>query len=837
MMPLVLLWSVIAVPAPQPTGAHPRLMATAAEIAQAKQRAAGEPLVKQAVDGLVRQAEAVYRQGFEGLPAFDDTANSALISKMVELGYGALLTGRRDWARRVADVLLAYAAEYPTRPQPYEGRIYRYSLQEAGWLTLAAEATDLAMGSGVLSEIEARQIADGLLRPCAQETMTDRRDTPEHRDGHHKCYNFQAWHCAAVGLVGYLLDDPDLIHWAVDARYGFKHLVSHDIRDDGLFWERSPGYSAYVVSATTKLCEAAWRNGTDLWNLQVPDNLVEDEWGSGNFMVDGDRGPKSVTMMLEGAYDAMFPFSYAAAISDSSPFPLSGLISTLEVAVNRTGSDKLAAILNEAYAHNEPAPMGWRTWAPNGSPVIQSRSQDGRCVLALEGHGEADRGCWVSPVAPAGGRDTVQVSLRYRTQGTGEFAKLRIHSYAGAKADPERFDLVTLPTSEDWTNFEHDFKLAPGDDGVGLEIFVWHAAGRLEFNAAEAKGLDGVVLLDPEDFTMLTKRRPSSVRPWNLLPKLPVVERPGPDGTFATAGVRRAGCSLFDATGMAVLRDQWDDPQALAALLSWGPYGGGHGHPGMLELVVGGHGQWLLPALGTVSYDSPLHASWTNTTVGHSTVVIDQMSQFPGAAGAWGNVTPDHKVIGELLDFQATPEVKLVRARCDNAYPGVTLDRTVAIVGGVVVDRFAITPADGQEHTFDYVLHLPAKAGTDALELSPRAPLGDSNGYELLADLEGATEGRGYIVWCGDVLELRLAADRADEFIRGTSPRSSTDDRGPFLMLRKRGRKAVFASVISPGQRSRAGSITVGDSELTLPIDGRELRLQFGARAVDVRWP
>jgi len=836
MLPPVLLLTLMALPPRVAPGQHPRLLATAAELAATNARAEREPLIRQARDSLLRKAEAVFRTPFEGLPPFDDAANSSLMSDQVELGYGALLSGRQDWARRVADVLLAYAREYPTRPQPFEGRIYRYSLQEASWLTLAAEAADLAMASGVLSDVEVQAIAADLLRPCADITMHDYRTTADHIDGHHRCYNFQAWHCAAVGLVGYLLGEPKYIDWATDSDYGFKHLVSHDIRDDGLFWERSPGYSAYVVAASSRLCEAAWRNGTDLWNLAVPDNLVEDEWGSGNFMVDGDRGPKSFWMLLEGPFDAQFPHGYAAAISDSSPYPLSALIPSLELAVNRTGQAKLASILASAYARNEPAPNGWRTWAPNGHPAITSRFEAGRCVLSILGQSEADRGCWVSPVVATGGRDTAQIGLTYRTAPGTTGGKLRVHAYYGSKADPEIFDLVSMPDAADWTTLKHDFKLPEGADGIGLEIFLWHAAGRLDVNAAAATGQDGAVLLDPDDFTALTRRRPTSVRPWNLLPELPATEPPGPDGTWATAGVRKKGCSLFDATGMAVLRERWDDPQALAALLSWGPYGGGHGHPGMLELVVGGDGRWLVPALGTVSYDSPLHGSWTNTTLGHSTVVIDQVSQFPGSPkSAWGNATSDHKVVGELLDFQATDDVKLVRARCDNAYTGVDLDRTVALLDGVVVDRFVVSPSDGQDHTFDYVLHLPVTPVAEGLTLQPRGKLGDGHGYEHLGDLNAVTTDQPVRVTCGDALRIACAAAPGSELIVGTSPKGSADDRGPILLLRRQGKVVEFASVLQRGGDGRAVNSVVADGALLIQVGDRQRTLEFGDREVLVR--
>ena len=53
------------------------------------------------------------------------------------------------------------------------------------------------------------------------------------RDLHYRCYNFQAWHLSAIGLVGLALRDTNLVDYAVNSRYGFKHLLAHDIRDDG----------------------------------------------------------------------------------------------------------------------------------------------------------------------------------------------------------------------------------------------------------------------------------------------------------------------------------------------------------------------------------------------------------------------------------------------------------------------------------------------------------------------------------------------------------------------------------------------------------------------------
>ncbi len=87
-----------------------------------------------------------------------------------------------------------------------------------------------------------RQVESDLLRASlACFKIDDFQNDPRIRDLHYRCYNFQAWHLAAVGLVGLAVRDPGLVDYALHSPYGLRHLVAHDIRDDGLFWERSVG--------------------------------------------------------------------------------------------------------------------------------------------------------------------------------------------------------------------------------------------------------------------------------------------------------------------------------------------------------------------------------------------------------------------------------------------------------------------------------------------------------------------------------------------------------------------------------------------------------------------
>ena len=79
------------------------------------------------------------------------------------------------------------------------------------------------------------------------------------------------------GLAGLALRDAELCDYAVNSRYGLKHLMAHDVRDDGLFWERSIGYHHFVIDALLPWTEAMLHCGVDLYRLEVPPDRVSAE--------------------------------------------------------------------------------------------------------------------------------------------------------------------------------------------------------------------------------------------------------------------------------------------------------------------------------------------------------------------------------------------------------------------------------------------------------------------------------------------------------------------------------------------------------------------------------
>ena len=95
--------------------------------------------------------------------------------------------------------------------------------------------------------------------------------------------------------------------------------------------------------------------------------------------------------------------------------------------------------------------------------------------------------------------------------------------------------------------------------------------------------------------------------------------------------------TLFEGQGLAVLR-----AGSQYATLECGPYGGGHGHPDRLNIVLHAGGEYWLPDFGTGSYVTR-DLFWYRSTLAHNAPRLDGVSQPFGDAfcenfeqnGAW----------------------------------------------------------------------------------------------------------------------------------------------------------------------------------------------------------
>ncbi len=187
-----------------------------------------------------------------------DLANAAR-----DNGIAYRFTGSKRYAQNAADILLAYAGVYLKYPlkdvnnriTASAGRVSAQTLDEANWLIPIVWAYDLIADSGVLDASQRTLIEQQLLRAAA--SVIQNNDA--------KTSNWQSWHNAAIGAVGFALHDTTLVAKAIDGPSGFRFQMKNSVLPDGPWFEGAWGYHFYALEPHCFLAEMAARNGIDLY--------------------------------------------------------------------------------------------------------------------------------------------------------------------------------------------------------------------------------------------------------------------------------------------------------------------------------------------------------------------------------------------------------------------------------------------------------------------------------------------------------------------------------------------------------------------------------------------
>lgn len=270
---------------------------------------------------------------------------------------------------------------------------------------------------------------------------------------------------------------------------------------------------------------------------------------------------------------------------------------------------------------------------------------------------------------------------------------------------------------------------------------------------------------------------------------------------FAEQGVTVEGCSLFEDTGCGVLRAP---KSGVSACLSWLHNNVGHSHADGLSLVVHWEGTPVLPdSEQPHRYLDQQCQAWAKQTLAHNTVVVNQTSQEPRGYFKSNWIQEERpSVQGKVCTFAVREGRRLVRVEADKLYPGWVLTRSVCLTDAHLVDVFEV---EGPESGWiDYVLHVNGKLmrASGAFERYSGA-LGDDAGYELLRDVQVFRE-RGRLVetvWevgAGRFVSVCTRTEGADtEAFWGMGPYREGPGL-PFLLVRVRGCRAAFASMVVP---------------------------------------
>lgn len=281
--------------------------------------------------------------------------------------------------------------------------------------------------------------------------------------------------------------------------------------------------------------------------------------------------------------------------------------------------------------------------------------------------------------------------------------------------------------------------------------------------------------------------------------------------------------ALKPGAGHAILRA--DGPEGpSSAVLTFGPFGGFHGHFDKLSFVYFALGkeQGYDPGRArSQAYRLPVHRNWYRATTGHNTVMVDRKAQ--------------EGVEGTFETFVSEAEVSAAAAHTDRAYPGVMHHRLMVLRTGFLVVADVLHATDGQVRTFDWMYHNRGE-GIACAQAADAGDAPEGQGFEYIQDVRrgGSDETvRARVAHDGNGIHVLVNGEAGSEILTGTGVGESVLDRVPLIFVTRQGTAARFAAVIDPAggdAPSEVADVGVAGNEGR----GYEVRVAMADGAVEV---
>jgi len=268
-----------------------------------------------------------------------------------------------------------------------------------------------------------------------------------------------------------------------------------------------------------------------------------------------------------------------------------------------------------------------------------------------------------------------------------------------------------------------------------------------------------------------------------------------------------------DEGGLSVLRN---DDETLSLLFKYTAQGLSHGHYDKLSFSLYGKETEIMQDYGMVRFVNigqkgggnylPENTTWAKQTIAHNTLVQNETSHFEGKY----EVGSQHH--SELHFFDAENEdVQVVSAIESNAYPGTTMQRTIAMINNedletaFVLDLFKATGTKNSQYDLPfYYLGQIIQTNFDFKTPASLQPLGKKNGYQHLY-LEAAGRPKStstQFSWLNNnqFYTLTTATDKDDQLLLariGANDPEFNLRKDPTVILRRpQAKETLFASVI-----------------------------------------
>ena len=162
------------------------------------------------------------------------------------------LTEKKAYAQFVHDMLMQYAQMYPKLglhpavKSETPGKLFWQALNEAAWLVHSANAYDCVYD--FINETDRQFIEKNLFLPMAEFISNG---NPNNYAVFNKMHNHGTWATSAVGMIGYVMGNKDLVDKALygskkDGKSGFIKQLDVLFSPNGYFTE-GPYYQRYAI--------------------------------------------------------------------------------------------------------------------------------------------------------------------------------------------------------------------------------------------------------------------------------------------------------------------------------------------------------------------------------------------------------------------------------------------------------------------------------------------------------------------------------------------------------------------------------------------------------------
>ena len=242
---------------------------------------------------------------------------------------------------------------------------------------------------------------------------------------------------------------------------------------------------------------------------------------------------------------------------------------------------------------------------------------------------------------------------------------------------------------------------------------------------AIAQSQDGFVLT-ADSLKMAQAIDAGHAEPFEYIPRL---FRDGPKGTRGALGILRGDYGKTDQ----------------AVVLKATSHGFGHGHFDRLNWLYYDNGNEIVSDYGSARFLNieqkeggrylPENTTWAKQTIAHNTLVVDETSHFEANAEVADRYYP------EVLQFRRDRPIVLVRARTENPYQDVRMERLLALVENIAEERYLVVDIfsveSNTEHQFDLPVHfegqyIATNKQPTSVEAETLRPLGERNGFQHL---------------------------------------------------------------------------------------------------------